>query len=148
MKVVERLNHWIAEVPVKFNILPEPELSIRPQPHKWSKKEILGHLCDSAQNNLQRFIRAQYEEQPQTVIKYDQEQWVKLMGYQDLPFDQVLSLWVSLNKQVAAVIEKTQENHLQKGYPLSEGQIVTLGWLIDDYVDHLEHHLKQIFGDK
>jgi len=147
MKVVERLKHWIAEVPEKFSVLSEPEVSIRPQPHKWSKKEILGHLCDSAQNNLQRFIRAQYEEQPQTVIKYDQEQWVKLMGYQDLPFDQVLSLWVSLNKQVAAVIERTPENHLQKGYPFSDGQIVTLGWLIDDYVDHLEHHLKQIFGD-
>ncbi|MEC0372728.1 DinB family protein [Paenibacillus chibensis] len=146
-EVIARLHHWIEKVPASFNAQSETEISKRPQPNKWSKKEILGHLCDSAQNNLQRFIRAQYEEQPQTVIRYDQDAWVQLMGYQTLPFEQVLSLWVSLHKQVAAVMEHTPKERLQNTYPFGDGQLVTLEWMMRDYVDHLEHHLKQIFGN-
>lgn len=145
-EVIARLHHWIEKIPASFNALSEAEISKRPQPNKWSKKEILGHLCDSAQNNLQRFIRAQYEEQPQTVIRYDQDAWVQLMGYQTLPFEQVLSLWVSLHKQVAAVMEHTPKERLQNTYPFGDGQPVTLEWMMRDYVDHLEHHLQQIFG--
>lgn len=145
---LDRLNFWIIEVPVKFGGLSEQEISERPQPYKWSRKEILGHLCDSALNNLQRFVRAQYEEQPNTIIKYDQDQWVRLMNYQELPFEHILSFWVSLNKQIAAVWERTPENQLTNGFLLSEEQTVTLQWLIDDYVDHMEHHLNQIFGTK
>lgn len=145
-QVIERLNHWVVEVPERFGMWSETELSMRPQPDKWSKKEILGHLCDSAQNNLQRFVRAQYEEQPQTVIKYAQDDWVRLMGYQELPFEHVLSLWVSLNKQVAAVGDNIPEAKLQNTYPFGDGQPVTLEWMVGDYVDHLEHHLRQIFG--
>ncbi|MCJ8014549.1 DinB family protein [Paenibacillus sp. KQZ6P-2] len=144
--IIDRLNHWIARVPERFSVLSETEVSLRPQPHKWSKKEILGHLCDSALNNLQRFIRAQYEEQPQTVIKYAQDEWVRLMGYQELPLEHVLSLWVSLNTQVAAIIKNIPEEKLQSTYPFSDGKHVTLEWMIRDYVDHLEHHLRQIFG--
>ncbi|MDR0270804.1 DinB family protein [Paenibacillus sp.] len=143
---LDRLNQWITEVPVKFNGLSEQEVSRRPQPHKWSRKEILGHLCDSALNNLQRFVRAQYEEQPNTIIQYDQDQWGRLMNYQELPFEHILSFWVSLNKQVAAVWRRISEGQLQNVFLLNEGKMVTLHWLIDDYVDHMEHHLDQIFG--
>lgn len=145
---LDRLNIWMTEVPVEFGGLSEQEISERPQPHKWSRKEILGHLCDSALNNLQRFVRAQYEEQPNTIIKYDQDQWVRLMDYQELPFEHILSFWVSLNKQIAAVWGRIPENQLTNGFLLSEEQTVTLQWLIDDYVDHMEHHLNQIFGTK
>ncbi|GIO34281.1 MULTISPECIES: DinB family protein [Paenibacillus] len=143
---LERLNQAIAEVPAKFREMPEPELSLRPQPEKWSRKEILGHLCDSALNNLQRFVRSQYEPQPNQIIPYTQDEWVQLMGYQELPFDHVLMLWSSLNKQVAAVWERIPAERLDNVFLLGDGQTVTLQWVIDDYVDHLEHHLKQICG--
>lgn len=143
---LERLNRLIEEVPAKFSELPESENSVRPQPGKWSRKEILGHLCDSALNNLQRFVRSQYEEQPNRIIPYAQDTWVQLMGYQELPVEHVLNLWVSLNTQVAAVWERTPESALKNVFLLGDGQTVTLQWVIDDYVDHMEHHLKQIFG--
>jgi hypothetical protein len=142
---LERLNHWITELPSKIYALSEFDLSAQPQPHKWSKKEILGHLCDSALNNLQRFVRAQYEDQPYTVIKYAQNQWVDLMGYQNLPIDHIVSLWVNLNRLTVEVIAKIPEDRLQNSCEIGEEQIVTLEWIIKDYVDHMEHHLKQIF---
>jgi hypothetical protein len=142
---LERLNHWITELPSRMYALSEFELSTRPQPNKWSKKEILGHLCDSALNNLQRFVRAQYEDQPYTVIKYAQNQWVELMGYQNLPIDHIVDLWVNLNRQIVEVIAKITEDRLQNSCEIGEEQTVTLEWMIKDYLDHMEHHFKQIF---
>ncbi|MEC0270555.1 MULTISPECIES: DinB family protein [Paenibacillus] len=143
---LESLNHWITEIPAKIYALSELDLSDRTQPNKWSKKEILGHLSDSALNNLQRFVRAQYEDQPYVVIKYAQNQWVELMNYQSLPIDHILNLWLSLNKQIAEVIAKIPEDKLQNSCKIDEEQTVTLEWLIKDYIEHLEHHLKQIFN--
>lgn len=142
---LESLNHWITELPAKIYAMSELGLSDRTQPNKWSKKEILGHLSDSALNNLHRFVRAQYEDQPYVVIKYAQNQWVELMNYQNLPIDHILNLWLSLNKQIAEVISKIPEDKLQNSCEIGEEQTVTLEWLIKDYIEHLEHHLKQIF---
>ncbi|MCY9656424.1 DinB family protein [Paenibacillus chondroitinus] len=141
---LESLNHWITELPSKIDALSELALSERTQPNKWSIKEILGHLSDSALNNLHRFVSAQYEVQPCTAVKYAQNHWVELMDYQNLPIEHILNLWLSLNKQIATVIAKIPEDKLQNSCDLGEEQIVTLEWIIKDYVDHLEHHLKQI----
>jgi hypothetical protein len=143
--ILERLNYWITEVPSRIQSLSELNLSVQPRPNKWSKKEILGHLCDSAITNLQRFVRAQYESQPYTVLKYDQNQWVELMDYQNLPAEHILNLWVVLNKQVVGVIANISEERLLYSCEIGEEKLVTLEWLIKDYIEHLEHHLKQIF---
>ncbi|WRU96739.1 hypothetical protein RYX51_06580 [Priestia filamentosa] len=60
--VVESIHHWIKRLPEEYNSMSEEEISNRPSQNKWSKKEILGHLCDSAINNIERFIKIQYEE--------------------------------------------------------------------------------------
>ncbi|MGE7686034.1 hypothetical protein [Peribacillus simplex] len=65
--VIDGINHWICFIPEEFNRMTVKELNHRPMPHKWSKKEILGHLCDSALNNMNRFIKIQYEEQPYVI---------------------------------------------------------------------------------
>jgi hypothetical protein len=36
----------------------EAESEERPAPERWTKKEVVGHLIDSASNNHQRFVRA------------------------------------------------------------------------------------------
>jgi hypothetical protein len=139
---IERLIYWINELPPRIHALSEVDLSLKLQPDKWSKKEVLGHLCDSALNNLQRFIRVQYEDQPYKVIKYAQNQWVELMGYQDLPVEHILNLWVSLNKQIVEIISKFPEDKLHYACDTGEEDQVTIEWIIQDYVVHMEHHLK------
>jgi hypothetical protein len=143
--ILERLNYLIMEVPSRIQALSELDLSVQTRPNNWSKKEILGHLCDSSLTNLQRFVRAQYESQPYTVLKYAQNQWVELMDYQNLTADHILNLWVILNKQVAGVIANISEDRLLYSCEIGEEKIVTLEWLIKDYVEHLDHHLEQIF---
>jgi hypothetical protein len=143
-ETVERLNHWIGEVPSRIHALTEVDLTLKSRPDKWSKKEVLGHLCDSALNNLQRFIHVQYEEKPYRVLKYAQNQWVELMHYQNLPVQHILNLWVSLNKQIAEIISIIPEDKLHYLCDIGEEENVTIEWIIQDYVVHMEHHLKAV----
>ncbi len=90
--IIDQLNFWINKVPEEFHQMSESKISQRPAPNKWSKKEILGHLCDSAINNLERFIKIQYDHQPFLLTPYDQVLWVQIQGYQELPIGEVLDL--------------------------------------------------------
>ncbi|MCG8308379.1 MAG: DinB family protein [Cytophagales bacterium] len=142
--VIQSLEQLIAEVPAKFKRLSIEEINHKPSPGKWSKKEILGHLCDSCFNNLHRIIRVQYEEQP--FIVYDQEEWVKRQNYRERDFDDVLDLWISLHRQFIHALKSFPENHLNS--LLDWGGEVTAQFVITDYLDHHNHHLRQIFGNR
>ncbi|MFD4817075.1 DinB family protein [Peribacillus butanolivorans] len=125
----------------------ELEVSQRPMPDKWSKKEILGHLCDSAINNLERFIKIQYEEQPFALTPYNQDQWVDIQDYQDISIEEIINLWCGLNKKIIKIISKTPYEKLAYQCDIGNNQMKTLEWLIQDYLDHMEHHLKnQVFN--
>ncbi|MGG3574494.1 DinB family protein [Bacillus gobiensis] len=143
---IDHLNHWITKVPEEFSRMSELEISQRPLPHKWSKKEILGHLCDSAINNLERFIKIQYEEQPFVLSPYNQDQWVALQDYQDISVEEIINLWCSLNKKIIKVISIIPTEKLEYLCDIGDNRLKTFEWLIQDYLEHMEHHLKnQVF---
>src|ERR1700745_2033093 len=74
----------------------------RPSSGKWSNKEIIGHLCDSAMINLQRFVRCTYEENFKLI--YEQDEWVAVQHYQEMDINDLLKLWRLLNQQIARVL--------------------------------------------
>jgi len=121
---------------------------------KWSAKQVIGHLIDSASNNHQRFVRANFTDDL-VFPGYDQERWVTLGRYADAPWLSLLTLWRELNLQIARVMEATPDdvkNALRTRHNLHqiawravpEDEPVTLAYFMGDYVDHLEHHLGQI----
>jgi hypothetical protein len=116
----------------------------KPSPEKWSNKEIIGHLCDSAQINLQRFIRCTYEENFKLI--YEQEQWVAAQHYQDMYVADLLLLWRLLNLQITRVLENYPTDRLQAKCDNNKNEVSlhNVEWLAQDYLDHLQHHLKQI----
>lgn len=128
----------------RFGTISDEEWSYKISPEKWSKKEILGHLCDSAFTNIRRFIVTQYKENDNIV--YDQNLWVKAQNYQNSPTSDVIQLWKFLNLQIVNIVENMQDEVLQKICDTSkeEQRSHTLEYLIQDYMDHLEHHLKII----
>ena len=113
----------------------------RPSPEKWSKKEILGHLVDSAQNNIRRFIVAQYEETPNT--PYSQDNWVALTGYRDYSSRDLIALWTLLNKHIVVILTHMSPAASQRTCRMG-GQPQTLEWIAADYCNHTLHHLHQI----
>ncbi|MDP4170559.1 MAG: DinB family protein [Bacillota bacterium] len=139
--VINGINHWIQSLSKEYNSMSETEISNRPLPNKWSKKEILGHLCDSAINNIERFVKIQYTEQPYVIQSYNQEQWVVVQNYQERPVDEILTLFQILNKQVVNIIMNIPAAKLSYLCDIENNHQKTLEWLIQDYFEHMEHHI-------
>ncbi|WP_426588524.1 DinB family protein [Mucilaginibacter sp. R-33] len=113
-------------------------------PAKWSKKEVIGHLIDSAQINLQRFVRCTYEENFR--LTYEQVEWVAAARYQDADINELIDLWALLNLQIVRVLTNYPPGRLSARCDNSkqEPNLQTVEWLAADYVDHMLHHLKDI----
>ena len=120
----------------------------KPGPDKWSKKQIIGHLIDSAQINLQRFVRCTYEEKFK--LTYEQVEWVNAQHYQGADINELLGLWKLLNLQIARVLSNYPADRLKAQCDNSKttASLHTVEWLAADYVEHMRHHLKQVFNLK
>jgi DinB superfamily len=141
-EAANRLKELLNIIPHKIRQIKQEDFVFKPHPDKWSKKQILGHLIDSAANNHQRFIRIQYEDIP--TIRYEQNKWCELNHYQELDSEHVIDMWTIFNQHILEVVKRIPEENLVKKGNTGLQEPVTLGFLIDDYVDHLEHHLKQL----
>lgn len=144
---MKQLELHIESFPEKLKQFSKEELLKRPASNKWSKQEILGHLIDSAVNNLKRFTDIQFSPEPHSIISYNQTGLVIANDYQGLPLDHLLNLWQALNRQIVFVVKRISSDKLD--YPVDpqyeNREMKTLGWVICDYVAHMEHHFGQIF---
>ena len=123
---------------------------------KWSPREIIGHLIDSASNNHQRFVRAQFTEDL-VFDGYEQEGWVRVQNYQGEKWTDLVQLWRLYNQHMLHLISLVPEDtrmklrykhnlHKLASELMREDEPVTLDWFIRDYLDHMKKHLKQILG--
>ena len=139
LNIITELENIISRYWLLLKDLDEEKASIKPSPEKWSKKEIIGHMVDSAQNNIRRFVVAQYEEKP--FIKYAQNEWVKTADYQNYSMIDLVHLWMLLNNHIVRIL-KNIPVELQKN-EVDTGSIHSIEWLAADYNKHLLHHLHQ-----
>ncbi len=125
---------------------------------KWSPKEIIGHLIDSAANNHQRFVRAQCSDDL-VFPGYEQEQWVRLQRYGEESWEHLVQLWKHYNFHLLHLMSSTEEAPLRKlrarhnlhqiaWKAVAEQEPVTLEYFMRDYVAHLKHHVSQILGEE
>lgn len=137
------LKNIVEEEIARFSAISEEEWSMKPAENKWSKKEILGHLCDSAFTNIRRFIITQQKTEN---IVYDQNFWVKAQNYQNISAAEIILLWKVLNLQIVNVVENIPDSDLSNLCDVSKGEVeqVALRFLLQDYIQHLKHHLKHI----
>lgn len=140
--------HLVNQAMIDFENISDDAWNDKSQPLKWSKKELLGHLVDSAVNNIRRLVVGQYEQGVKII--YHQDEWVNYQNYQEAAIAEVIILWKLLNYQISRVIENIPEEKLQNTCDTGKGKIEmhTLSFFIDDYLVHLKYHLNQITLNK
>ena len=141
LEISAKLRDLCTAVPARLRNLSAEEWLAKPAPDKWSKKELLGHLIDSATNNHQRFVRTQFQ---RPVIYYEQDNWVSLQHYQSEDVETIINLWEAYNKHLAHVIKHIPAEKLTEVSVGKDGKPCTLEFLVDDYLTHVEYHLNQI----
>lgn len=146
IETTQRLEQLVRTGLEYFSRSSESEITHKHSPEKWSKKEILGHLIDSGINNLQRFTEIQYANKPYQIRKYKQDELVKANNYQGAELNELTQLWTTLNQRIVNLIGGQTEQTLRYEIELPDGTFSDLKFLMLDYVDHLEYHLKQIMN--
>lgn len=141
---IKRLKQDIELVEKLFSTNSIINFEEKSTPLVWSKKEILGHLIDSALNNLQRFTEIQFSEKPYIVRSYNPDALVIANNYQNKDKDALFQLWLQLNKQLVFIIQNLSADTLKLQLILPNQETKDLKFLISDYIDHLEHHLNQL----
>lgn len=142
-QVADRLQRTVSVASLWLGELDEEAVRHKPSADRWSIAEVLGHLIDSACNNHQRFIRAQ-DVSELVFPKYEQNEWVARNQYQSSEWAVLLDLWSSYNLHLAHVIRQIPGDQMEKSCTIAPYNPCALGFLVEDYVDHLEHHLAKI----
>ena len=141
--VARDLKQTIDSALPKLRAIADPAATEPRAPGKWSRKEIIGHLIDSASNNHQRFIRAQQADKL-SFPPYEQNHWSASQHCNERAWADLVTLWHAYNAHLAHVIAHISDQHLSAQCVIEEEHPVTLEFLVTDYVRHMKHHLAQV----
>jgi hypothetical protein len=139
----EQLVRTVQSAEQKLRKVSESESGVPVLKGGWSRKQVLGHLIDSASNNHQRFVRAVLQGSLE-FPGYDQDGCVRVQAIQGAPWPLLITLWTDYNLYLAHVIAHLPAAQLEAPCKIGEDKPVTLRFLAEDYLTHLRHHLGQI----
>lgn len=142
-KIADELLSVINQAVPLLCDMPEIVAAERVSRYKWSPKEIIGHLIDSAINNNVRFIRSQQISLLE-IPGYTQEFWVKGQAWQFSSWQELIQLWAGMNRHLALTIRAIPPGALNNLISINEKEPVTLQYVVTDYLHHLKHHLAQV----
>lgn len=111
----------------------------------WTGKQELGHLIDSATNNHARFVVVTLQDNYKGP-GYDQEGWVATHGYADMPWSTIVDFWYSYNSLLAGLVARIPASRLEAICEIGGSGPLTLAFVIEDYVLHMQHHIDQLLG--
>ena len=142
-EIARQLDAIVATAEPRLQLLNDENSGPGPLPNAWSKKEILGHLIDSAANNHQRIVRAICGVAVDFPV-YDQNQWVTIQRYNDISWSALVNFWVAYNKHLSHVIHHTPQDAEFSPCNVGKAEPVTLAELVKDYLRHMRHHLNDL----
>jgi hypothetical protein len=141
--VSNSFSQGCAEIRVALCAFPAASADAPYRPGGWTRKQILGHMIDSAANNHQRFVRAALDGQ-YAGPGYAQEDWVNLHGYTEISWATLLEWWDTAHQRLVAVVVRIPPERYAAPCVVGQDAPVTLQFLIEDYIAHQRHHLRQI----
>lgn len=142
-ELADELGRVVQEASADLRGVTDAVAAAKRRPDAWSIKEIIGHLIDSAANNHQRFVRAQLLSEL-AFPGYEQDAWVRSQDPQNRPWLELVEFWALYNRHLSHTISRIPESALNVPCRIGTNETVTLRFLVEDYLVHLRHHLKQI----
>jgi len=143
----ETLAQWFCaeldEIHRALKALPESLADTPWRAGGWTRKQIIGHMMDSAANNRQRFVRASTEGSYSGPF-YAQEAWVAAHGYADQPWTTLLTWWEVEHELLMVIVDRIPAERLQAMCTVGSDAPVTLEFLVRDYIAHQRWHVKQM----
>jgi hypothetical protein len=143
MQGLKLLQALLNDVPARLEKIPSAKAELESNPSRWSPKQELGHLLDSAANNHQRIVRTQLEDQP-AMPGYDGDRWVELHAYQRRHWTELISLWKALNTQLLAAAHAVPDSGWSRTCTIADSGPLTLKFVFEDYIEHMMHHLQHM----
>lgn len=143
MSIAARFEAAINEARQKLSVVTEDEANQAARTGGWLRKEELGHMLDSAQNNHQRIVLAVLNGE-YAGPEYAQNDWVELHGYRDMQWAELLALWYTRNQMLHRIIARIPGDRLDATVTVGENPGISLSDWIDDYLHHLASHVAQI----
>ena len=143
---IKEWKELIESSAINFKSINEELASLKRSPDKWSKKQVLGHLCDSAINNYMRIMNLMITNGNCILQAYAQNEWVINGAYQNRKWNSIIYLWTTLNYSFISLVENAPKEswHLFGTY---KGDPQSFEFLVTDYVEHMKHHFNQIIAD-
>ena len=141
----EELLQRVDENEAELLAISDVDASLKPSPSKWSRKEIIAHLIDSATNNHQRFVRGT-QFKGGAYPSYDQDYLVGLQRPNVYDWKGLVTLWASYNRYLAHILKQLPGSAAEHICTIGNNPPWTLLFIADDYVEHLKHHLNQALG--
>jgi DinB family protein len=142
---IARFELLLATAPHRLVDIADADAARKPDAARWSKKEILGHLIDSAGNNQQRIVRAQLTPRLE-FPNYEQEFWVARQAYSSEPWPDLVNLWLLLNRHLLHAVKKMPAEVWAHELVIGGNPPITLEAQVAGYLQHMDHHLAQIFA--
>jgi hypothetical protein len=143
--VAQELRRVVDEASGRLARMSPGEVASKATPDSWSKKEILGHLIDSAANNHQRFVRACYGAAAD-FPPYRQNDWVRIQRYNESDWETLVALWSAYNRHLSDLIERIPPEAKSSPCGIGKEEPVTLEFLVRDYLRHLRHHVDKLLA--
>ena len=143
--LAEILRHTVETEEPLLRVITDAAASASPGPGRWSGKQELGHLLDSAVNNRLRFVKAALEGRFEGA-SYDPQGWVDLGGYNQMPWSGLVDLWKGANLSLAILISRIPDDRRSAECRIGESLVASLEFVVNDYVQHVQHHLDHILG--
>jgi hypothetical protein len=143
MAVLAQLHALLRQVPSRLEELSAETVARRLAPSRWSPKEELGHLIDSAANHHQRIVRVQMRD-GLALPGYEQNTWVAVHRYQERSWSELIGLWRSLNRQLLVAAEAVPPAAWEHVCTIADSEPMTLKYVFEDYLRHMLHHVEHI----
>ena len=144
----QELLSLIQEYHSKLMALPEDVITNRRNIQKRSIRQIVGHMVDSASNNIHRIVHLQYQPSPLIYPDYanlgNNDRWIAIQNYQAENWEDLVYLWKYSNLHIIHIINNVNPEKLDNPWITALNEKVTLKEMILDYLSHFKLHIKEI----